>query len=168
MDKAQQEAFVEFVHASSTRLTRLAVLLLGGRQGADDLVQSAYERTVRHWPKLQRDGQPEAYTRRVLANLAIDAGRARARRPEIVAEPPERVEPDATGRVDERMRVLAALRRLPDRQREVLVLRVYADMSEAQTAEVLGCSVGTVKSSAHHGAARLRELLVDHEGTTTR
>ena len=83
-------------------------------------------------------------------------------------EPPERVEPDATGQVDERMRVLAALRRLPDRQREVLVLRVYADMTEAQTADALGCSVGTVKSSAHHGAARLRELLADQEGMTTR
>lgn len=159
MNQQERDTFVEFVHGSSTRLTRLAVLLTGERQGADDLVQGAYERTLRHWPRLRRAGDPESYARKILVNLAIDGGRARARRPEVLTQPPERSVADCAEIIDERMRVLSALHELPRQQRAVVVLRYYADMSESSIAEALGCSVGTVKSNGHRATQRLRTLL---------
>jgi RNA polymerase sigma-70 factor (sigma-E family) len=156
---AERDSFVEFVHGSSARLTRLAVLLLGERQGADDLVQAAYERVLRHWPRLHAGGEPEAYANRILINLAVDGGRSRSRRPEVLTQPPEQAVWDCAEVVGERMRVLDALRQLPRQQRAVVVLRYYSDLSEADIAAALGCSVGTVKSTGHRAAARLRELL---------
>ena len=161
MNDQDREAFVQFVHASSARLTRLAVLLIAERQGADDLVQAAFERTLRHWPRLQRDGSPELYARRILVNLAIDNSRSRSRRPEVLSQPPDESVNDCAEIVGERMRVLNALAKLPRQQRAVVVLRYYADLSEAAIAETLDCSVGTVKSNAHRATARLRELLGD-------
>lgn len=159
MNQADRDSFVDFVHASSARLTRLATMLIGERQGSDDLVQAAYERTLRHWPRLNREGDPESYARRILVNLAIDGGRARARRPEVLTQPPEVAIHDCADLLTERMRVLEALQQLPKQQRAVIVLRHYQDMSEQQIAEVLGCSAGTVKSTASRATKRLRELL---------
>ncbi|MEO6712059.1 MAG: SigE family RNA polymerase sigma factor [Mycobacteriales bacterium] len=159
MRSAERDTFVEFVHGSSARLTRLAVLLLGQRQGADDLVQAAYERVLRHWPRLDHDGEPEAYARRILVNLAVDGGRSRTRRPEVLAQPPEKAVWDVIEVVNERMRVLDALRQLPRQQRAVVVLRYYADLTESDIADALGCSVGTVKSTGHRASLRLRDLL---------
>lgn len=159
MKPAERDTFVEFVHGSSARLTRLAVLLLGQRQGADDLVQAAYERVLRHWPRLAKGGEPEAYASRVVINLAVDGGRSRTRHPEVLTQPPERAVWDCAEVVTERMRVLDALRLLPRQQRAVVVLRYYSDLSEVEIAETLGCSVGTVKSNAHRATVRLRDLL---------
>lgn len=159
MNQQERDGFVEFVHASSARLTRLAVMLLGSRQGSDDLVQAAYERTLRHWPSLHREGDPEAYTRRIVVNLAIDGGRARTRRPEVLTQPPEVAVHDCSDLLSERLRVLTALQQLPRQQRAVIVLRHYADLSEQQIADVLGCTAGTVKSTGHRATKKLRELL---------
>lgn len=164
MNQRDRDSFVEFVHASSARLTRLATMLIGQRQGADDLVQAAYERTLRHWPRLNRDGDPEAYARKILVNLAIDVGRQRARRPELLTQPPEVAIHDSSDLLSERMRVLDALRQLPRQQRAVIVLRHYQDMSEQQIADVLGCTAGTVKSTASRATKRLRELLATAGG----
>ena len=161
MNDQDRDAFVQFVHASSARLTKLAVLLIAERHGSDDLVQAAYERTLRHWPRLQKDGNPELYARRIVVNLAIDGSRSRNRRPEVLAQPPEESVNDCAEIVGERMRVLNALGKLPRQQRAVVVLRYYADLSEASIAETLECSVGTVKSNAHRATVRLRELLGD-------
>jgi RNA polymerase sigma-70 factor (sigma-E family) len=159
VNQQERDTFVEFVHGSSARLTRLAVLLTGERQGADDLVQAAYERTLRHWPRLHRDGDPESYARRIVVNLAIDGGRSRTRRPEVLTQPPERSVADCAEMVGERLRVLEALRQLPRQQRAVVVLRYYSDLPETAIADALGCTVGTVKSNAHRATQRLRELL---------
>ncbi|MDX6245455.1 MAG: hypothetical protein QOE76_3178 [Frankiales bacterium] len=159
MNQQERDTFVEFVHGSSARLTRLAVLLTGQRQGADDLVQAAYERTLRHWPRLHKGGDPESYARRIVVNLAIDGGRSRTRRPEVLTQPPERSVADCAELVGERMRVLEALRQLPRQQRAVVVLRYYSDLSESSIADALGCTVGTVKSNGHRATLRLRELL---------
>jgi RNA polymerase sigma-70 factor (sigma-E family) len=164
VDAIARDAFAAFVRASELRLTRLAVLLTGRRADAEDLVQTAYERTLRHWPQLSRDGDPDAYARRVLVNLVVDGARAGRRRPEVLREQvPEQVSPDLTAGVPDRLRVLAALAALPPAQRAAVVLRVHEDLSERQAADLLGCSVGTVKSALSRGTARLRELLVQHD-----
>jgi RNA polymerase sigma-70 factor (sigma-E family) len=145
-----------FIQARGRDLLRQAVLLAGSREAGEDLLQDALVRLLRHWSKIE--GDPEGYVRRTLYNLATDRWRRRKRRPEVVlAEPPERRD-DAGLAVDLRMQLVEALSLLPAQQRAVLVLRYFADASEAETAAVLGCSVGSVKSAASRGLARLREL----------
>jgi RNA polymerase sigma-70 factor (sigma-E family) len=145
-----------FIRARGRDLLRQAVLLAGSREAGEDLLQDALVRLLRHWSKIE--GDPEGYVRRTLYNLATDRWRRRKRRPEVVlAEPPERRD-DAGLAVDLRMQLVEALSLLPAQQRAVLVLRYFTDASEAETAAVLGCSVGSVKSAASRGLARLREL----------
>ena len=106
--------------------------------------------------------QPRAYARRILVNLALDDARGRARRSgeldgvSAATDGPAR---DLLVGLETRAELLDALARLTPRQRAVLVLRYFNDLTEAQTAEVLGCSPGTVKSNASRGLARLREVL---------
>jgi RNA polymerase sigma factor (sigma-70 family) len=109
----------------------------------------------RRWPPDDTEG----YLRRVLYHLAVDEWRRRRRRPELLVpvEPP--VEQDRTGEVHLRRDLVTALARLQPRQRAVLVLRYWEQLTEAEAADVLGCSLGTVKSSASRGLARLRELV---------
>jgi RNA polymerase sigma-70 factor (sigma-E family) len=145
-----------------------AVLLTGSRAAGEDLVQAALERLMRSWSRVHTDR--ERYLRRTMYHLAIDDSRRRRRRPEVFApyEPPGRSDPnDAYALRDALIRALAEL---PPRQRTVLVLRYWEQLSEAETAEALGCAVGTVKSTASRGLARLRELTAaweDHPMTST-
>jgi RNA polymerase sigma-70 factor (sigma-E family) len=142
---------------------RCAYLLCGDHQIAEDLVQTTMLRTARRW-RVARSA-PEAYARAVLVNLARDRVRRARRR---VAEVPDELEDlrsgqrlsaDPAERVAERDRVLAALSVLPQRQREVIVLRFYADLSVADTAVAIGASEGTVMSYTSRALSRLRELL---------
>ncbi|WP_410786534.1 SigE family RNA polymerase sigma factor [Kribbella sp. C-35] len=151
--------FDDFVRGSATRLLRTAVLLTGDRGAGEDLLQETYERIYVHWPRI-RDGAPEAYARKTLTNLSANRWRTRLRRPLEVAlaDDHHRLEPDGSERYALRHELLTALRALPPRQRAVIVLRYYDDLSEAQTAELLGCSVGTVKSQTSRGLDRLRML----------
>jgi RNA polymerase sigma-70 factor (sigma-E family) len=151
--------FDDFVRGSATRLLRTAVLLTGDRGAGEDLLQETYERIYVHWQRIA-DGAPEAYARKTLANLASNRWRTRLRRPKEVAldEDHDRSTPDGSAEYAVRRELLAALQQLPPRQRAVLVLRYYDDLSEAQTAEALGCSVGTVKSQASRALDRLRLL----------
>jgi RNA polymerase sigma factor (sigma-70 family) len=112
---------------------------------------------MRRWNRVH--GDKEAYLRRTLYHLAVDQWRRRRRRPEVLAsaEPPS--QPDGTEALDTRQAVLQTLAVLPPRQRAVLVLRYWEQLSEAEAAAVLGCSVGTVKSTTSRGLARLRELM---------
>ena len=113
------------------------------------------------WPRVRRMEQPRAYARRVLVNRALDGARGRARRrSELGAEVAiSATAVDPLPALDTRAELIEALAQLPARQRAVLVLRYFNDLTEAQVANVLGCSTGTVKSSASRGLARLREVL---------
>ena len=153
-------SFEDFVRARSGSLLRTAVLLAGqNRAEAEDLLQLALERAYRHWGRVCRAGEPERYVRAILANASTDRWRhlaRRAERPLLVTDPQPTVA-DRTTEVDNRDYLLRAVTGLPPRQRTVLVLRYFDDLSEVETAQMLGCSVGTVKSHAARGLARLRE-----------
>ncbi|MEV4412689.1 SigE family RNA polymerase sigma factor [Catellatospora sp. NPDC049609] len=146
----------ELVAERGPALLATAALLSGGRAGGEDLLQAALERVLRSWRRI--DGDTEGYLRRTMYHLAVDGWRRRLRRREVVGdfEPP--AEPDAADGFALRHALVQALAQLPPRQRAVLVLRYWEQLSEAEAAAVLGCSVGTVKSSASRGLARLREI----------
>ncbi|MGI9005600.1 MAG: SigE family RNA polymerase sigma factor [Streptosporangiaceae bacterium] len=157
-------SFEEFVSASSARLFTLAMLLCGRhRAEAEDLLQGVLERAYRRWPRICRGGDPERYVRAMLVNASVDRWRRLRRRSEVLAGPsadalPQSAVPDQSAVLADRDQLLRALARLPPRQRAVIVLRYLEDLSEAQTAAVLGCSEGTVKSQASRALARLRGL----------
>jgi RNA polymerase sigma-70 factor (sigma-E family) len=166
------DGFREFVLARRTALSRTAYLLTGDHAVAEDLLQASLVRTAEHWHRIA-GGDPEAYLRRVMVNERI----SRWRRRRYAVEVPPGAEslvvsagPDIADAVVRRATLLTALAQLPPRQRAVVVLRFFDDLSEAQTADVLGCSVGTVKSQAHLALAKLRALaptlLSDQEVST--
>jgi RNA polymerase sigma-70 factor (sigma-E family) len=132
-----------------------AYRLLGSRQEAEDVAQEACARACLRWNKLARYGTPKPWVVRVATNLAIDQYRRRQRAQAAAPGEPAPVEPVDARRVD----LHRALSRLTRRQRDVVVLRYIADLSEADTAEALGCAPGTVKSHATRGLAALRAAL---------
>jgi RNA polymerase sigma-70 factor (sigma-E family) len=146
----------EFVGAQYAVLLRTAYLLTGSSHEAEDLVQAALLKCLRRWETID---DPLPYVRRVMTTLHISRWRRHRARELLTAIVPDRRERDRTEDVTERHALHAALRRLPPRMRAVVVLRFWADLSEAETANVLGCSIGTVKSTASRGLARLREVL---------
>ncbi|NIK56193.1 SigE family RNA polymerase sigma factor [Kribbella shirazensis] len=156
----RDRAFAEFVEVASPSLRRTAFLVCGDRHKADDAVQDALYKLYLAWPKVQRVGNPFAYARRMVVNAAHDGGRRPWRREVSIAEVP-----DSPGRDDfaaghaERDVVLEALRALGPRQRACVVLRYYEDLSVEQTAEILGCSEGTVKSQSARGLETLRQAI---------
>jgi RNA polymerase sigma-70 factor (sigma-E family) len=158
-----EAAFAAFVRASGASLLRTAFLLTGDRGLAEDVVQVALERTARRWGRLH--GSAEAYARRVVINGAHDGHRRRLARPIEVASKSvaESTQSDPTTMVDLRDALVAALRRLPPRQRSVVVCRYILDLDERETALALGVGLGTVKASANRGLATLRELAPDLE-----
>ncbi len=151
------DAFVAFANAASPRLLRTAWLTCGDHQLAEDLVQGALAAVYQRWGRLRTE-DPSAYARRCIVNAHIDA--VRRRRREVVTD----LVPDR-GTVDtlppDTRWLLSALATLPPRERQCVVLRHYADASEAEVAELLGVSLGTVKSSASRGVMRLRTLLAE-------
>jgi RNA polymerase sigma-70 factor (sigma-E family) len=157
-------SFEAFVEDRSTALLRTAYLLTGDRGHAEDLLQTALLRMARRWSRARE--APEAYARQVLVNLSRDRIKSLFRRPKEAPLPPD---PDILRAVDggyeqvtDRRVVLRALGGLPVRQRQVVVLRFFEDLSVEQTAELLGCSTGTVKSYTSRALARLRDLLADY------
>jgi RNA polymerase sigma-70 factor (sigma-E family) len=158
--RRDDESFVKFVSERGTGLLRTASLLCGARSDAEDILQTALEKAYRHWGKLSADDDPEPYVRRILVNLTISrARRWRVLREVYMPSPPEMPSASETSTVELRGVLIDELRRLGPRQRAVLVLRYWEDMTEADTAKMLGCSVGTVKSQAARGLARLRERM---------
>lgn len=152
----EDERFRVFVRQQWNPLLRTAYLLTGDRGLAEDLVQSALEKTHRRWGRIRRQDAPEVYVRRVMVNTATSWWRRR--RPVEVPLLASDATPvaDAYAQVEQRQQLVAALRRLPPRTQAILVLRYFEDLSEVDTARVLGCSVGAVKSQASRGLARLR------------
>jgi RNA polymerase sigma-70 factor (sigma-E family) len=158
VNREQEADFERFALGAASRLLRTAYLLVGDRGHAEDLVQIALERTARKWTRL--DGPPEAYARTVLVNAATDRWRRRRTRVrEVSVELPDHGSDDGTTALASRLALIEALRRLPPRQRAVLVLRFFDDLTEADTAKALEISVGTVKSTTSRGLARLREIV---------
>jgi len=153
---ATPEGFAEFVVARQGALLRTAYLLTGHAHDAEDRVQTTLVRGVPQWRRIADN--PEPYVRRVIVNAAI----SRARRRAVLSIVPMHSPPERPARANDPDLVhvlMEALRALPPRQRAVVVLRYWEDLSETQTAEVLGCSVGTVKSQASKAMAKLRSAL---------
>ena len=141
------------------QLMQVAIALAGSRQDGEDLLQAALERVLRK-PRVV-DGDTEGYLRRVLYNLAADGWRRRGRwrqRLPLLRTGQDRPAADGTDVVDLRDALVRLLGQLPPRQRAVIVLRYWEQRTEAETAALLGCSEGTVKSAASRGLRRLREL----------
>jgi RNA polymerase sigma-70 factor (sigma-E family) len=148
--------FREFVEAQSRQLLRAAWLLTGDWGMAEDLVQTAMIVTWSHWSALTRPDAPQLYVQRVMLTTFL-RWRRRQWSGEISTPLPEQGSAlGVTDEVDLRHSVAVALAVLPSRQRAVVVLRYFLDLTEAQTAELLGCSVGSVKSQASRALSRLR------------
>jgi len=159
--------FERFVAGHADELLRVGYLLVGDLAEAEDLLQECFLRVARRWPRVRVMDHPGAYARRILVNLAVDGSKRRSRRRDELASR------DGVPLVDRAVQVrasdapvgdaysglIAALAALAPRQRAVLVLRYFEDLSEAQVAVVLDCSVGTVKSTASRALARLRQTL---------
>ncbi len=163
-DEAEFEAYVA---SDGGRLLGFALLLAGNYQDAEDLVQMALLRSAGRWAAARQN--PPAYTRTVLVNLARDRWRARRHRQRetLIADAtglPLVTVRDGAAAVLDRQALLRACRLLPTAQRAVLVLRFWEDRSIEETAAVLGCSAGTVKSNTHRALRRLRAVLEDAPG----
>ena len=150
-----REQFEDFVHGRGQALQRTAYLLTGDWALAEDLVQTALARSWPAWGRI-RHADPEGYVRKVLVNTHAGWWRRRWRGEIPMLALPDRAGDDARAGVHERPALRAALLRLPARQRAVVVLRFWEDLSEAATAELLGISPGTVKSTTSKALARLR------------
>lgn len=148
-DRRREDAsFTDFVAARLGHLTKLGRALAGDEQRGADLVQDALEKTFLHWATVR---EPEAYVRRLMVNRSISVWR-KVRRERPLDAAPEPTREDRPADHD----LWSAVRRLPPRQRAVIALRYYEDLTEVQTAELLNCSVGTVKSQASRAMATLR------------
>ncbi|MDQ0760694.1 SigE family RNA polymerase sigma factor [Streptomyces canus] len=157
MQAELEDRFQEFVRARWSHLVRTAYLLTGDAHHAEDLTQTALAKAYRSWRRVSGSDNPEAYVRRMLVTCNSDRFRKRRVQESLTDAPPERAGRDeAVARVEERGVLLGALAGLPPRQRAVVVMRYWEDLSEAEVAEVLGCSPGTVKSQASKGLAKLR------------
>jgi RNA polymerase sigma-70 factor (sigma-E family) len=169
------EGFREFMTVQGDRLSRFAYLLTGDHHAAEDLLQTALARVAARWPKVSRYERPEAYVRRAMVNEHISGWR---RRRKLVEQPveavPDRYEDDRSEDAVRRLMLKRALAALPPRQRAVIVLRYFSDLTESEVADEMGCAVGTVKSQAHAALATLRanaphlaELLTETAEVTT-
>jgi len=151
------DAFREFAEQRLDALVRFGWALTGNRDDAHDLVQTALTRTALAWPRVRRKDNPEAYVRRAMVRTHMNSWR---RRPALDIDLIEVIDLDDHAAGDaERDAVWRALQQLPPRQRAVVVLRYYDDLPEADIAELLGCSRGTVKSQCAKALAKLRPLL---------
>ncbi|MFI5735925.1 SigE family RNA polymerase sigma factor [Kribbella sp. NPDC051587] len=162
----REAEFLEYVTAHRGRMLRTARLLASGDDHwAEDLVQVALTRLYVHWAKVRHDEGPERYAHRILVNAFLDERRRMFRRREASTErlydaaPPSGVDPA------DRLTVLAALAALPRRQHAVVVLRFFRDFDVRTTAELMGCTEGTVKSQTSRALATMRDLL--HEPLET-
>jgi RNA polymerase sigma-70 factor (sigma-E family) len=154
-----EQDFVEFVAARWTSLYRLAYLLTASPTAAEDVLQTTFEKAYGSWSRISRMDFPEAYVRRMLAN-ALVSSRRRAWLREVPSDSmPEAAEAAIEVGVLDRSLLWPLVCALPVRQRAVIVLRYYEDLTEAQIADVLGCAPGTVKSQTSAAMKALRRAL---------
>jgi RNA polymerase sigma-70 factor (sigma-E family) len=161
---ADDEAFEAFVRANATLLVRLAGALTGDPHVSEEVAQSALERVYVRWHRLR---DPLAYARQVVVNLCRERGRGAARRERVGLPGTDVAVPDLVGTHDDRDQLVRAIRALPYRQRAVVVLRFWHDLTEQQTAEALGIRAGTVKSQTSRALRRLRLILDTPEPQVT-
>ena len=155
------ESFEAYVRARNAALSRIAYLLTGDHHLAEDLVQQTLLRVAAAWPRINRKGDPDPYVRRALYHQHISWWRHRRGAVELPGPPPERPADDHSEAVAATVAMQRALAKLAPRQRAVLVLRYFEDLTEAETAEILGIAVGTVKSQARDALARMRVVAAD-------
>jgi RNA polymerase sigma-70 factor (sigma-E family) len=156
------EDFSTFATSRWPGLVRLAFGLTGDRWLAEDIAQTALARAFVAWRRVSRADDPDAYLRRILVNASHRRFRRR-RVTEQPGDPPEIAIDGPAELVGERAAVLAALRQLPPRQRAVIVLRYWGDLTDAQIAATLGCSPGTVRSQLFRALAKLRVALAEED-----
>ncbi|WP_166346280.1 SigE family RNA polymerase sigma factor [Phytoactinopolyspora limicola] len=165
------DGFTEFVANRGPALLRMALALTADRALAEDLVQEALTRAVGRWGKLVRDGDPERYIRAIMLNETRSQWRRRVRRQEVVTDDvPELAATDTTDYdVVHRIDMANVLKHLSPRQRAIIYLRYYEDISVAETATLMNCSPGTVKRQSFDALKRIRrlapELIPDNEVT---
>ncbi|MBB5776983.1 RNA polymerase sigma factor [Nonomuraea jabiensis] len=161
---AGDQAAYEVLVARYSALAHRTAFMLGAGDEAEDVVQEAFVKAFRHLPGFRRDSPFRPWLLRIVANETHNLTRSRGRRSELAlrlsatasAAAPDDPEGDAVAG-DRRSRLLEAVRRLPERERQAVVCRYFLQLTEAETAQVLDWPVGTVKSSTHRGLARLRE-----------
>ena len=154
--------FENFVAHNTDALIRTAYLIVWDLPEAEDLVQETLLKVAGRWHRVRRMERPVAYARRILVNLALSgADRRGRRRQELTGEAPSERGYDSgeSGAIDTQDELMRALAALPPRQRTVLVLRYFLDLPEAEVAAAMKCSLGTVKSTASRGLARLEQTL---------
>jgi RNA polymerase sigma factor (sigma-70 family) len=159
MRSADDSAFTEFVAGSARRLLGLAFLLTWDRRAADDLLQVALERTYRSWPRLHREGTPDAFARGVMVGAATDRWRRSSVAPGVDLERIAAAGPADARDAEVRAAVISAVGGLPADQRAVLVLCRFEGLTETQAAAVMGRSAGTVRGLHARAVARLETLL---------
>ncbi|MBY8851103.1 SigE family RNA polymerase sigma factor [Saccharothrix longispora] len=161
-------AFAEYFAARSDALRGTAYLLCGDWHRAEDLVQTTFTKLYVAWRRITRHDALDAYARQILVRTFVSELRRGWFRKERVSEAPADVPAASSGSAEDRLVLLAALAGVPPRQRAVLVLRYWEDLSVEQTAGVLGCSEGTVKSQAARGLQTLRGLVNPEQGAKVR
>lgn len=167
MGTSKRAGYEPFVRARYGSLVAFAFALAGDHHAAEDLVQEGLVKVWRAWPRIVQE-DPQGYTRTVIARIFYTARRRRWVAEDASASVPDRGVTTDQDRSGEAVRLLQALATLPPRMRTVVVLRYREDLSERVVADMLGCSVGTVKTHASRGLSRLRETLAtaDQGGTT--
>ena len=156
MKQALDEEFREFMHGRWPTMVRLAYGLTGDLGHAEDVAQAAFAKAYAAWPRVLRAGNPDAYVRQIVINENRNRFRKRRVAERLTNVMPEGNGPNAFREIDDRSALLAALQALGPRQRAVVVLRYWLNLSEAEIAAAMNCSVGTVKSQASRALATLR------------
>jgi RNA polymerase sigma-70 factor (sigma-E family) len=156
VDGTAEQQFLVWAESRTRQLQRTAFLLCGNWHTAEDIVQEALTRVALHWNRVSASGSPDAYVRRALVNGCRQRWRRRSTRSEVLpAELPDVDIPDGADERAVRDELLAALRQLPTRQRMTIVLRYFEQLTEAETAAAMSCSIGTVKSTTHRALEAL-------------
>lgn len=159
MSRRYEDDFDEFVVASWPSLFRASFLLMGDYHLAEDLLQSALAKVYAVWPRVSHMEHPRSYTRAVLTHEAMAWWRRKSSAEIPVADWPDLTVAGHEESLTQAWVVWQALRRLPPRQRAVMVLRYYEDLSEAEIARTLGISAGSVKTHAHHAVRAMSSYL---------
>jgi RNA polymerase sigma-70 factor (sigma-E family) len=156
---SRAEEFHAFVGDQTSLLHRTAYLLCGDWYLAQDVVQDTLIKAYRHWTRVRRADNPDAYVRRMLVNEVRDRWRRRDKTVPVAYFPYEPAADDSADDIVRRERLRLALLELPAQQRATVVLRYLEGMSQGETAKILGCSEGTVKSQSSRGLSSLRAYL---------
>lgn len=160
MESGEDIAFSEFMAARWGPLFRTAYLITGDRHQAEELLQTALAKTYVKWARITSKQAADSYVRTTMFNTAASGWR-KLRRERLTDTLPDVGTDGGLPQSDDRMALWAHIQELPPRMRATLVLRFYEDLTEAQAAAELGCSIGSVKSQTHRALARLREAMGD-------